>query len=228
MKQKKIAFFSFIMPLVQNENKSILNQRQFIKKQYQQFKLKDTLNTENRALLNKYIKDYRSINTDISQAKTFDELLIRVDIIPQELALVQAALESSWGSSYFARSANNLFGQWCFKPGCGVIPRARKQGETHEVAKFKTLQLSVKSYMLFLNSHPAFSLLRKERASNRIQVENPNALLMAKGLKNYSARGDVYISEVKSMIRTNREFIQSRLKKDKALSLLNGDSTKSN
>jgi Bax protein len=228
VKQKKSAFFSFIMPLIQNENKSILSQRQFIEKQYQLFKLKDTLKTKNSALLKKYIVSYRCKNTDLSQAKTFDELLIRVDIIPQELALVQAALESSWGSSYFARSANNLFGQWCFKPGCGVIPRARKEGEIHEVAKFETLQLSVESYMLFLNSHPAFSLLRKERAVNRRQGENPNALLMANGLKDYSARGNAYISEVKSMIRTNKEFINSSHIKDNVLSISNKDNAKSN
>lgn len=172
-------------------------------------------------MLNTYVSDYRCRNTDLSNAKTYDELLIRVDIIPQELALVQAALESSWGSSYFAKAANNLFGQWCFKPGCGVVPRARRKGETHEVAKFKTLQLGIKSYMIFLNSHPAFSLLRKERASKRGHGKKPEALSMANGLKDYSARGDAYISEVKSMIRTNKEFLIGSSEKDKSLSVLN-------
>jgi len=207
VKQKKSSFFSFLKPIIQRENDSILKQRQFIKEQYQLFKSKDELKEENIALLNKYILDYRCQSTDLNESETFDELLIRVDIIPQELALVQAALESSWGSSYFARVANNLFGQWCFKPGCGIIPRARKEGETHEVAKFRTLQLSVKSYMLFLNSHPAFSQLRKERAKKRSLGEKPEALSMANGLKAYSARGEAYITEVKSMIRTNSDFL---------------------
>lgn len=207
VKQKKSSFFNFLKPLIQSENNSILKQRQFIKEQCLLFKSEDSLKAENISLLNKYLVDYRCRNTDLNEPKTFDELLIRVDIIPQELALVQAALESSWGSSYFARVANNLFGQWCFKPGCGVIPRARKEGETHEVAKFKTLQLCVKSYMLFLNSHPAFNQLRKERAKKRSLGEKPEALSMAKGLKAYSARGDAYITEVKSMIRTNRDLL---------------------
>lgn len=75
--------------------------------------------------------------------------------------------------------------------------------------------------MIFLNSHPAFSLLRLERASKRGHGKKPEALSMANGLKDYSARGDTYISEVKSMIRTNKEFLTSSIDKDKSLSVLN-------
>ncbi|RLD37148.1 MAG: glucosaminidase [Bacteroidetes bacterium] len=219
VKQKKKAFFSFLTPLIQKENRLIIQQRQFIQEQYQIFKLKDTLSTENITLLNKYILDYRCENTDLQDTNTYNDLLLRVDIIPQELALVQAALESSWGSSYFVRAANNLYGQWCFKPGCGVIPRARKEGETHEVAKFETLEQSIRSYMLFLNSHPAFSLLRKERAIKRKHNKQPDAISMANGLKDYSARGQKYIKEIKSMLQTNKEFLIETTKKNNALTI---------
>ena len=43
-----------------------------------------------------------------------DEFLKRVDVIPISLALSQAAVESGWGKSRFAREANNLFGHWTY------------------------------------------------------------------------------------------------------------------
>ncbi|HKJ91279.1 MAG TPA: glucosaminidase domain-containing protein, partial [Oceanipulchritudo sp.] len=46
-----------------------------------------------------------------------DDLRRRVDVIPPSLALAQAALESGWGTSRFAREGNNLFGIWCYTPG---------------------------------------------------------------------------------------------------------------
>jgi len=39
------------------------------------------------------------------------ELLRRVDIIPPPLLISQAANESAWGTSRFAKLGNNLFGQ---------------------------------------------------------------------------------------------------------------------
>ena len=67
--------------------------------------------------------------------------------------------------------------------------------------------LSIRSYMLFLNSHPAFDLLRNERAAARSRQKNPSALLMANGLEKYSARGVAYIREIKSIIRSNQAIL---------------------
>jgi len=207
VKDKKNAFFNFLKPYLVYENSLILKQRSFIIEQQKVFNTGESINEENKVTLEKYILDYRCNSTDLTNSETYIELLTRVDIIPQELALAQAALESSWGSSYFARVANNLFGQWCFTPGCGIVPRARRKGETHEVKKFISVGLSIRSYMLFLNSHPAFDLLRNERAAARARQKNPSALLMANGLEKYSARGVAYIREIKSIIRSNQAIL---------------------
>ncbi len=214
VKQKKSAFFSFLSPYIAHENKLILKQREYIKAQSLLLKTHDSIAQKDSLLLKKYVEEYRCINTDLSNPETYTELLEHVDIIPQELALVQAALESSWGNSYFAKEANNLFGQWCFTPGCGIVPRARKKGDIHEVEKFESIDLSVRSYMLFLNSHPAFDLLRKERAINRLQKEKPSALKMANGLLEYSAKGKAYINDIKSMIRWNKKLLSEAINND--------------
>ena len=127
-----------------------------------------------------------------------ENLLKKVNIIPPSLALAQAANESAWGTSRFAQKANNLFGEWCFSEGCGLVPLSRPDGETYEVEKFDELKGSVASYIHNLNSHPAYKKLRDIR--DNVGVDGYK---MAEGLEAYSARGEKYVEELQSMIEYN-------------------------
>lgn len=207
IKEKKIKFFSFMRPFINTENSKVLKEREFVVKMQSKFNEDIAFTKSEKSILNEMIIRYRVKNNDLSKAKTFNDLLLHVDIIPLQLALSQAALESAWGTSYFAREVNNIFGQWCFTPGCGVIPRKRPAGETHEVAKFESISLSVSYYLQFLNSHPLFSKLRKTRLKNRNNDEEPNAYKMAGGLSAYSAKGNKYVSELRSMINSNKNYM---------------------
>ncbi|WP_352256125.1 glucosaminidase domain-containing protein, partial [Pseudoalteromonas sp. 19-MNA-CIBAN-0066] len=67
-------------------------------------------------------KDIAKILKSYDLPTTVDTLILtqalrRVDIIPKELALMQAANESAWGTSRFARIGLNFFGQWCYTKG---------------------------------------------------------------------------------------------------------------
>mgnify|MGYP000883388809 CR=1 FL=1 len=219
VKRKKEAFFTFLRPYILQENKHILDQRLFIKEQQKRVLSNQKLSIENENRLTQYLIDYRSSFSNLYQKETYMDLLKRVNIIPQELALVQAALESSWGSSYFARRANNLFGLWCFTPGCGVVPRARKAEDTHEVSSYENINLGIRSYMLFLNSHPAFELMRDERSRYRVGTRMPLGHFMAKGLKDYSARGNDYIKELQNMIKSNQHLLLPKAHSTKEVSI---------
>ncbi|MBN2236442.1 MAG: glucosaminidase domain-containing protein [Bacteroidales bacterium] len=207
---KKKAFFNFLKPFVQNENNRILSKRRFIEEQYKMFLQNDSLSSSNQKELIRLGERYRCTHLSISNDSLYLELLLKVDAIPIELALTQAALESSWGTSYFARIANNLFGRWCFTPGCGIVPRARKAGDTHEVAKYKSVSESVQSYMHLLNSHPFFEELRKQRASGKSSDNLTYAVNLAKGLTAYSARKNAYVHEVQNMIHANRKLFENK------------------
>lgn len=205
--EKKRQFFSYMRPKIIAENEKVLFERDFVLKMQIKLNENKEFNADETKELKKLMVGYRIDNRDVSKSKTFKELLIHIDIIPLELALTQAALESAWGTSYFARKANNIFGQWCFTPGCGVVPKRRPAGETHEVAIFDNVNLSVQYYLKFLNSHPLFSKLRKARLKNRKKDEYPNAYDMSGGLSAYSARGNDYIAELRSMIKTNQKYM---------------------
>ena len=128
--------------------------------------------------------------------------MVRVDTVPASLVLAQAANESAWGTSRFARRANNFFGVWCFTPGCGITPNRRDAGKTHEVRRYKSVQASVNHYIRMINTNNAYRELREIRAELRDE-NRVNGLGLADGLLRYSERGPAYVRELKQMIRYN-------------------------
>jgi len=135
-------------------------------------------------------------------------LLSRVDIIPLEMALVQAANESAWGQSRFAKQGNNYFGQWCYNKGCGMVPSQRAAGASHEVRRFANVRQSVRAYLRNINTSPAYAEFRNIRHSLRVQSKPLDAHVLVVGLKSYSERGMAYVRTIQSMIRSNRALIR--------------------
>ncbi len=203
VKTKKRKFFNALRPMVIAENKRIQQQRQFLLS----IRDKQNLNTQEQDKLNQLLKYYRlSRNKDGSVP--WGELLKRVDTVPLELVLSQAANESAWGTSRFAREANNLFGQWCFTKGCGLVPARRNPGSTHEVAAFKSPQLSVRSYLRNLNTGRVYKDLRDIRAKARAEGRTASAHELAAGLSKYSERGQAYVKEIRAMIKYNGKYMR--------------------
>lgn len=124
------------------------------------------------------------------------ELVRRVDLLPLSMILAQAAIESSWATSRFAREGNNLFGVWTWGEN-GIVPESREEGKQHKVAAYDSILESVRAYMLIINRVPAYSELR------RIRRYTMNPMKLADGLIYYSERRDSYVLEVKNFIEYN-------------------------
>lgn len=198
VKQKKNAFFSFLKPLIEQANNQVLKERQAIL-QWQQDGITDD---DEQSQLNALLKKYRVKATDIStKLKMLEQ---KVNVIPPSLVLAQAANESAWGTSRFARQANNLFGQWCFSKGCGIVPASRNSGANHEVAAFDSPYNSVASYIRNLNSHPSYKQLRELRNQQINEQNYATGNYIAAGLLKYSERGEEYVKEIRAMIRHNK------------------------
>lgn len=212
---KKQAFFEFLAPLVAAENARIAEQREGLKALHTKWRFHaDSLTREQRSWLEYLAKQYRvdfSLATKDEARETFALLNRRVDVLPETLVLVQAANESAWGTSRFALDALNLFGQWCFSEGCGLVPQARSDSATHEVRKFASVNASIASYMRNLNTHPAYFELRSLRTAQRQLGRDIRALDLTPGLLSYSERGEAYVEELNAMIRVNRPLILSAL-----------------
>lgn len=194
--EKKVAFFSFLYPRIVLANSRILIERRYL----EELASRDTLGNRERKWLEAQAERLR-VEGETGSEQQFAGLARKLNVIPPSLILAQAANESAWGTSRFATRGNNLFGQWCFSKGCGLVPLSRVEGASHEVAKFASPYRSVRSYIQNLNRHPTYQKLRAIRAESDSNLASGSAL--AAGLTGYSERGMDYVEEIRSMIRYN-------------------------
>ena len=200
-RERKAAFFGYFLPIVENENRSILSTRKKLKTWYQN---RSKISRHDATKISDIATRYRIDVFDIKSDKSWNQLFNRVDIVPPSLALAQSANESAWGTSRFAREGLNFFGQWCYSQGCGLVPKKRDANKTHEVAVFDSPQESVRRYIRNLNSNRAYKGLRDIRAELRKSNKPVTGHELAAGLKRYSERGAIYISELREMIAGNK------------------------
>ncbi|MEZ9237412.1 glucosaminidase domain-containing protein [Shewanella sp. 10N.286.52.A9] len=203
---KKSTFFDYMSPAVNHQNALIEKERNFLKVVLANLANEQPLTNAEIFNLEKLTQKYKYTVKKFDLV-TLTPLLERVDTVPARMVLIQAANETGWGSSRFAKEGNNYFGQWCFSKGCGLVPLSRKAGMNHEVASFETPEDSIAAYMLNLNTNSAYRLLRSIRADLRSQGKEPAAEDLVYGLLHYSERKDAYIDELLEMLRHNKAYL---------------------
>lgn len=199
----KLEFIEKLLPVIQKQNTEILKRRNWLFAVFNDIENGLILSDEDQALLTRLQKSYRVSESPLTSAKARNELLEKVDIIPASLTLAQAANESAWGRSRFAREANNLFGIWTYDESQGLKPKNREKGKKHFVRKFDSIEESISYYMQMLNSHPAYAEMRKIRAELRHTQQPIRGHALAAGLEKYSAKGDKYIVLIRQLITQN-------------------------
>ncbi|WP_263078564.1 glucosaminidase domain-containing protein [Endozoicomonas sp. Mp262] len=197
--QKKQAFFDYMKPLVEQENQKV----RVLRGQILGLKEKPEMTVSEKQWLMDMAGKYRIDVGDQFDRTLFRAVLARVDIIPVSLALAQSANESAWGTSRFAVEGHNLFGQWCFSKGCGLVPSGRPAGASYEVRRFATVSDSVRAYIHNLNTHPNYQEMRDIRLERRLLKEPVTGPSLAEGLHAYSIRGEDYVNELTGMIASN-------------------------
>ena len=197
---RKAEFFGFLGPLIEAENRRVLAER----RRLQEIAAKSVLDPGEASWLVSLAERYKIEHEGNDHAGVVAQLLRRVDIVPKSLALAQAAKESAWGTSRFAVEGNNFFGEWCFRPGCGIVPLLRAADRKHEVEAFSSVSASVGSYLRNLNTHAHYRSFRMAREALREDGRPLSGLLLASELAGYSERREDYVEEVKHLIRVNR------------------------
>ncbi len=207
VEERKKRFFDFMRPIVSAENGRILRERLRLLGLHERHRQTATLAPEDQIWLQSLADRYRVDEFDLDHPGHWEALIRRVDIVPTPLALVQAANESGWGTSRFARQGNSLFGQWSFRPGTGMVPRERPAGSTYEVARFETVNEAVRSYLRNLNTHRAYLDFRRMRAQMRGEDGYLDAYALAAGLLKYSQRREAYVEDLRLMMRVNHGLL---------------------
>lgn len=202
VKRKKKAFIDFLLPVINQQNAMVASVR---KRAGYLFAEADKGNLAQKDLnWLKELSNQYTIEFDSTLGPAFKKkVLLRVDIVPPSQVMAQAANESAWGTSRFAREANNLFGEWTYDTSKGLEPKRRKKGEKHLVRVFPDVQSSVKRYIHNLNTRRAYKKFREIRASFRQSGEFPKGIKTVEGVTKYSIRGKDYVNELKAMIKHN-------------------------
>ncbi|SEO75752.1 glucosaminidase domain-containing protein [Aquisalimonas asiatica] len=198
--ERRSLFFRTLLPLVLAENQVMLATRERIQTIFAEG---DVEQDSREARLLQTLADRFRVDGDLNSADFREELLRRVDVVPADMALAQAANESGWGQSRFTREANNLFGVWTWHENRGIVPERRAAGATHFVRVFPNLRASVRNYLYTINVGDAYSGLRDVREQARADGDGLSGLYLATGLERYSERGEAYVAEIQSMIRSN-------------------------
>ena len=131
-----------------------------------------------------YCVDFINFNTPVDKR------------VPIKMLVGQAVLESGWGTSRFAKEANNLFGIRVFKSTAPhLLPLGVEKWQGWGVRIFKTKCDSVKEYIRLLNEHPAYEDFRIMRAKMLATNQPLDSKKLIKTLKAFSTTED-YASRV--------------------------------
>lgn len=198
---RKAAFFAYLLPLVEWENQRLTGLRKKLQAIHASVASGKALSARQEALLAEWAQDFEIEPVPLEEL--LDRLDRRINGLPPALVLAQAAAESAWGTSRFAREGHNYFGQWCFSPGCGLVPKRRRPGAFHEVVRFESPAASVAAYFHNINTHSAYHALRLRRQALSRSGTPPSAEELVAHLGNYSERGEVYIEELRAIMQTN-------------------------
>ena len=164
---------------------------------------KKTLTNQELSYLRKISNKYKVKSDNKHKIDLIDDLLISVDIIPNSIVLAQAANESGWGTSRFAKEYNAIFGEYTYDFNKGVIPLKREEGKKHLVKAFTSYNKSVESYFKNINTHYAYEGFRSLRKLMREKNNFSNVDLLVSTLDSY-AEDEKYIKTINLIIKTNK------------------------
>lgn len=180
---KKKKFINLVLP-------SMLKMHEELQKRYEKI-AKDMKNGINKSEIDEFRAKYK--------AKSDEDLLAKLKPHPVSIALAQAAVESSWGTSRFFKEANNVFGMWSSHPNQKRIAAGEKRDGTKTIwlRKFDTIEDSVHAYYEMIATGKAYNMFRQLR----LQYDDPYK--MTQGLDKYSERGEDYVRVVNQVIKYN-------------------------
>ncbi len=201
---RKGAFINYVTSQARPILHRIERERTILLSLYLRYRSGESLSSEEQQWVFELaqIRKVKKFSSDSEES--WSELLMRTDGIPLSLIIAQAALESAWGTSRFAREGNNYFGIWCFQPGCGMVPNRREEGATHEVEQYPDLRAGIENYIYILNTRSAFEELRRLRHQQRLNLLTPSGTFVLRGLGLYAKDGEEYMSLIEKIISQNR------------------------
>lgn len=207
--KRKRLFVKALLPVLLQTNEEIAADRRHLQKLRAQIDAGEALSDWDSNWLDALAQRY-----DV-EADNYDELLLRVDIIPPALAIAQAVTESGWGTSYPARTGNALFGQYHISSSSAATVVGTHVPGRFQMRAFDSIVDAVGAYAQNLNTHFAYRKFRQQRAEMRNKDALIDGYVLAGTLLAYSERGQDYIDFLRLIMRTEnlRPLDEARLQR---------------
>jgi Bax protein len=133
------------------------------------------------------------------QAKDLQDLLSKLQPLPNSIVLAQAALETGWGESRFFLQASNLFGIWSYRGNESRIAAGRaRDKKIIYLRAYPDISGSIADY---------FDLLARARAYRGLrnaQRTTADPFVLISHLNFYSEQRNVYTNQLKKIISQNK------------------------
>ena len=191
-----------MLPLISYQNQKIIVERGRLSEIHDHLDAHKTLHKDDIIFLEHMAKKYLINSKSKHKIDLVEELLQSADVIPNSIVLAQAANESGWGSSRFAKEYNALFGQYTYDEKNGVVPLRRDEGERYLIRYFSSIDKSVESYFRNINTHYAYKKFRQIRNEMNKNNLGLNIKLLTQHLDVY-AEDEFYVETLNSIIETN-------------------------
>lgn len=199
---QKAYFINTLIPLIQAQNRHLLLERQRLLTMKAGIDSLNPLPETDRRWLSSLAKTYRVEDKNGSEiTDLINELLNRIDMIPADFVVAQAALESHWGTAKVAQQTNNYFGIWCFTAGCGLPVTSAGLPSHYELQYFASLADAIDAHFLNLNTNSTYHSLRALRSALRQAQQPLTGTRLSTGLQNSSSTTG---SQLRQIIRENR------------------------
>ena len=200
---EKKDFIETLLPLISYQNQKILIERKKILNLKDSLEDRKTLQNDDIKYIFKLAKKFKIDIKNRHKVDVINDLLISLDVIPNSIVLAQAANESGWGTSRFAKEYNAFFGEYTYDFSKGVIPLKREEGKNHLIKAFSSFDQSVESYFYNINSHYAYEQFRLIRKLMREKNNYSDINLLVESLESY-AEDKNYINTITSIIKSNQ------------------------
>ncbi len=195
---KKKNFIKNVGVATAEINQKILNERNALLYVFKRFEAGFPLTDNEKKWVSNLAIKYKVQNFNISSKAKRDELISKINIVPEALAIAQGALESGWGSSNIAKNGYNFFGMKC-SDDCKNNNNLRKSKKSY--ASFKNPQDAVESYIHNLNTNSAYKNFRIAREN---LGSNVKASLLSNYLDGYAKDKQKYQMQLTQIINYNK------------------------
>ena len=196
----------FMAPLIKAENIQLEGKRLQLLRLHEGVQKGKTLSDYDKEWLRNLSQEYRVPTAASSMDALFQELLIRVDTVPPSW-LWPKRPSSRLGQSRFAYCGNNLFGKYCFTPGCGIVA-----GWAAPKANVRSSRLS-HSYSRSALVHPKSQCPSRLSSIPRVALQKragrarPDGHTLALGLQKYAETGMAYVAKIRTVISQNKRLM---------------------